>query len=204
MSFLKEYRGYAGDSREIVSRFSFPATRPATFFVCTSWTAPSDSWAGVAAQTIAVQYGCRRAGKYRPTFFKSSAYSGPRSRHMRQPRKVLSSGVGWSSLALACTKRRADGRSSRLPWVQSGRATAQDGDWRCVVASRDDSKQLTGGPENPHASTVGTISERCRRASVNNSVNVTTGLQARCHPLSVARQVGYARAWNAIGVFRTT
>lgn len=71
---------------------------------------------------------------------------------------------------------------------------------------------LTGGSENPHAppaikahgSPVGTIQERCRRASVNNSVNVTTGLQARCHPLSMARHVGYARAWNSIGVFRKT
>ena len=128
--------------------------------------------------------------------------------------KVLSSGVGWSSssssLALACMKHRADGRSSRLPRLRSGRATTQDGDGRCVVASWDDIKQLTGGPENPHASPaikadgspVGTISERCRRASVDYSVNVTTGLQTRCHPLSVARHVGYARAWNSIGVFR--
>ena|GEM_PF-4476567 len=81
-----------------------------------------------------------------------------------------------------------------------------------MAASPDDITLLTGGSENPHAppaikadgSPAGTIRERCRRASVNNSVNVTTGLQARCHPLSVARHVGYARAWNSIGVFRKT
>lgn len=81
-----------------------------------------------------------------------------------------------------------------------------------MAASPDDSKQLAGGSENPHAppaikadgSPAGTLQELCRRASVNNMPTVITGLQARCHPLSVARHVGYARAWNSIGVFRKT
>lgn len=81
-----------------------------------------------------------------------------------------------------------------------------------MAASPDDSKQLAGGSGDPHAppaikadgSPAGTVLRQCRRASANNLLTVITGLQARCHPVSVARHVGYARAWNSIGVFRKT
>ena len=82
------------------------------------------------------------------------------------------------------------------------RHRADAGGGRYVAASPEDIKQLTGGSADPHAppaieadgSPAGTVRRQCRRVSANNMLDVSPGLQAGCHPLSVAQHVGYARA----------
>jgi len=60
-----------------------------------------------------------------------------------------------------------------------------------MAASRNDIKQLTGGPEDPHAppaieadgSPAGTDSGRCRRASANNVLDSRYGLAGPVPPV---------------------
>lgn len=46
-----------------------------------------------------------------------------------------------------------------------------------------------------------TVQRQCRRVSANNMLTVITGLQARCHPLSVALHGVYACAWSSMRDF---